>query len=73
MAIELPVLDQYQKAKYFFDQIEKAHASNELYSKVARYFIESGWMDRAKRVLFHALQVYPQDERVRKLLAECNG
>ena len=56
-----------------YDQIEKAHASNELYCKVARYFIESGWMDRAKRVLFHALQVYPQDERARELLIECNG
>jgi hypothetical protein len=56
-----------------FNEIEKAHASNDLYSKVALYFIESGWIDRAKKVLYHALQVYPNDERVRNLLIQCNG
>lgn len=56
-----------------FKQIERAHVSNELYTKVARYFIESGWTDRAKKVLYHALQVYPKDEKVRDLLVQCNG
>lgn len=55
-----------------FDQIEQVHASNELYTKVAHYFIESGWMDRAKKVLYHALQAYPNDEQVRDLLIQCN-
>jgi len=55
-----------------FEKIEQAHASNELYSKVAQYFIESGWVDRAKKVLYHALQIYPNDNHIRDLLVQCS-
>ncbi|MBN1482554.1 hypothetical protein EH223_10955 [candidate division KSB1 bacterium] len=39
--------------------------------KVAHYLLESGWKDRAKKVLYDGLQKNPGDERIRDLLAQC--
>lgn len=56
-----------------YEKIEQAHQSNDIFIKVAHYFIESGWCDRAKKVLYHALKIYPSDKKIRDLLVQCNG
>ncbi len=55
-----------------FQRIEQAHQSNRIFTKVAEYCVESGWTDRAKKVLYHALQVYPEDTQARDMLVQCN-
>ena len=45
-------------------------AVHSAYIKVSRYFIDSGWLDRAKKVLYDALKLDPGNEEIRDMLVQ---
>ncbi len=44
-------------------------AAEKSYIKVAKYFIESGWPERAKRILYEALQINPANPEAKTLIS----
>ena len=52
-----------------FQSIDPTHSTISLYLKVSQYFISSGWFDKAKRILYIALELEPDNKQVRNLLA----
>lgn len=54
-----------------FEHLQENSESISANIKVAHYLLKSGWKDRAKRVLYDALQKNPHDSRIHDLLMQC--
>jgi len=54
-----------------FKHLAKNGDAEKSYIKVANYFIESGWPDRAKRILYEALRFSPGNRTVKAMIARC--
>ncbi len=53
-----------------FKKVDSSFSLDEIYIKVANYFIESGWTDRAKKILFDAINTNPENSAARDLLVK---
>lgn len=56
----------------FFSELEGENSIDNAYVSVGNYFLQSGWQERAKTILYNALEANPRNSEAQKLLEKCD-